>query len=221
MKRPLKINTKDVYRQLGYPMNVTPDTDTQIRVDEVIDELLATANPRSIRKEFIRTDLESILLGKDIERHLIACHHCLVLAMTLGTQIDTLIRKVSVTDMNTAVLMDAAASVLIDDVGEELETLARKEYEQTGRYLTSRFSPGYGDFPIRVQNELLGLMDAGRKIGLYATPSHILTPRKSITAVCGVSVQPVLGYLARCETCALASNCHYKKEGKTCEKKRI
>ena len=221
MSRSLNIDAKDVYRQLGYPVNATPDGDTRYRVAEVIDELLVTAKPRSIKIEFIQTDLESILVGKDISRHLVRCQHCLVLATTLGSQIDTLIRKVSVNDMNAAVLMDAAASVLIENVVEKLETQARQEYEEAERYLTSRFSPGYGDFPIRIQNELLRLMDAGRKIGLYATPSHILTPRKSITAVCGLSTEPVKGHLAGCDTCTLAADCQYKKEGMTCARKHI
>lgn len=221
MKKPLRIDAKDVYRQLGYPANAVPDAYTRYRVAKAIDELLATANPRRIKQEFIRTDLESILVGKDIERHLVRCQHCLVLATTLGSQIDTLIRKASVSDMNATVLMDAAASVFVEDVIEEMETEARQEYKQAERYLTSRYSPGYGDFPIGVQNELLRLMDAGRKIGLYATSSHILTPRKSITAVCGLSVEPVTGYLAGCDTCTLAADCQYKKEGKTCARKHI
>ena len=221
MTRVLRVDAKDVYRQLGYPVNATPDADTRFMVAEAIDELLTTVKPRSIKKEFIRTDIESILVGNDIERHLVRCQHCLVLATTLGSQMDTLMRKFSVSDMNAAVLMDAAASVLIENVVDELETQARQEYEQNERYLTSRFSPGYGDFPINIQNELLRLMDAGRQIGLYATPSHILTPRKSITAVCGLSTEPVTGYLAGCETCTLAADCQYKKEGKTCARKHI
>lgn len=221
MTRLLHLDAKDVYRQLGYPVNTTPDADTRLLVGKVIDELLETVQPRSIKIEFIRTDLERILLGKDISRHLVHCQHCLVLAATLGSQIDTLIRKVSVSDMNAAVWMDAAASVLIENVVQELENKTRQEYEQTERYLTSRFSPGYGDFPIMIQNELLRLMDAGKKIGLYATPSHMLTPRKSITAVCGLSTEPVRGYLAGCETCTLATDCQYEKEGITCARKHI
>jgi cobalamin-dependent methionine synthase I len=37
-----------------------------------------------------------------------------------------------------------------------------------------------------VQGELLGMLNAERKIGLYATPENTLIPRKSVTAIIGV-----------------------------------
>ncbi len=212
---------EDVYRRLGYPVDNKPDEYTCQKINEVMDQVMKTAAIRSIKKEFTVISLEPFLTGKDIDRHLVHCHKCLLIAATLGSQIDTLIRKASVSDMNEAVIMDAVTSILIEGVVEEFEALVRDEYHQQGLYVTSRFSPGYGDFPITVQNELLRLLDAGRKIGLYATPTHILTPRKSITAVCGISTQPVTGHLAGCDTCALESVCQNKKEGNTCARSSI
>ena len=91
------------------------------------------------------------------------------------------------------------------------------EEREEGQFLTGRFSPGYGDYPIAVQNDLLRLLDAPRKIGLCATPTHLLTPRKSVTAVLGVAGHPVTGRRAGCANCALRERCAYRKEGKTCE----
>ena len=56
-----------------------------------------------------------------------------------------------------------------------------------------------------------------RKIGLCDTPTHLLTPRKSVTAVLGVAGHPVTGRRAGCANCALRERCAYRKEGKTCE----
>lgn len=207
---------EDAYKRLGYPADSKPDSYTCQKVNEVADQIMTTAAPRIIKKEFVLTSLEPYLIGKDINRHLLYCTSCLLIAATLGSQIDTLIRKASVSDMNEAIVLDAVTSVLIEAVVNEYETRMKAEYRQQGRYVTSRFSPGYGDFPITVQNEFLRLMDTGRKIGLYATPTHILTPRKSITAVCGISNQPVSGHLAGCDNCRLESICQYKKEGRTC-----
>ena len=58
------------------------------------------------------------------------------------------------------------------------------------RFLTDRFSPGYGDFPMESSKDLVGLLDAGRRIGLTVSQSGILIPRKSVTAVLGVSDRP-------------------------------
>lgn len=216
--RSAMIASEDVYRRLGYQSDIVPDAVICQKVNETTNFLVSKATPRTIKKEFNRRELASLLTGKDIEKHLISCHHCLLLAATLGLQIDTLIRRISVSDMNEALIMDAIASVYIEAVMEKFETEVREEYVQRGRYITSRFSPGYGDFPMMVQNEFLHLLDAGRMIGLHATPTHILIPRKSITAVCGVSTQFVTGSLTGCDNCRLNAACQNGKEGKTCGK---
>ena len=64
-----------------------------------------------------------------------------------------------------------------DQVEQEIES------QFPGCSFPFRFSPGYGDLPLELQGELLHLLDAPRKIGLCASASHILTPRKSVTAI--------------------------------------
>ena len=105
----------------------------------------------------------------------------------------------------------------VEQTADAAEQTLRNEEREEGQFLTGRFSPGYGDYPIAVQNDLLRLLDAPRKIGLCATPAHLLTPRKSVTAVLGVAGHPVTGRRAGCANCALRERCAYRKEGKTCE----
>ena len=83
-------------------------------------------------------------------------------------------------------------------------------------YTTSRFSPGYGDFPIEVQPDMIRYIDGQRKIGLNVTSNNLLVPRKSVTAVIGVSDRPVRGSLATCAECVLRDKCDLRKEGKLC-----
>ena len=52
-----------------------------------------------------------------------------------------------------------------------------------------RFSPGYGDWPIEQQPEMLRLSHAAA-IGIHLTTSMMLVPRKSITAIIGLSQKP-------------------------------
>ena len=47
-----------------------------------------------------------------------------------------------------------------------------------------RYSPGYGDWDLPVQREVLELVEA-KSIGLSLTETFILQPRKSVTAVIG------------------------------------
>ena len=45
---------------------------------------------------------------------------------------------------------------------------------------------------------------------------YMMTPRKSVTAILGVSGHPVKGKLAGCGHCVLRTRCEYRKRGKTC-----
>ena len=85
-----------------------------------------------------------------------------------------------------------------------------------GRYLTGRYSPGYGDLPLALQPFVAELVNARRAVGLAVSSAGILTPRKSITALLGASDHPVKGHRAGCAHCALRDTCQYRKEGTTC-----
>ena len=90
------------------------------------------------------------------------------------------------------------------------------QFGQDGYFVTGRFSPGYGDLPIDLQRDLLALCDAPRRIGLSATPSNLLTPGKSVTALLGISAHPVSGRARGCGTCRLSADCPYRKRGTHC-----
>lgn len=149
------------------------------------------------------------LPGRDIALHLAGCSHCLVLALTLGVAADAGIRAAEASDMGKAVLMDTAASTLAEQYADLATGQLQAELasERGKRYLTGRYSPGYGDLPLALQAPLLALANAQRAIGLTASASHILLPRKSITALIGVAAQPVSGHLAGCRGCALWEKC--------------
>ena len=108
----------------------------------------------------------------------------------------------------------------MDVTVESLEAAAEAELRQwaagQGKYLTGRYSPGYGDWPIAVQPLLAAALDTARRAGLCVTDSDLMTPRKSITAVLGVSDHPVKGHLAGCGHCVLRTRCEYRKRGITC-----
>jgi len=129
------------------------------------------------------------LQGQDIALHLTGCKEAVLLAVTLSAPVDALIRRASVTDMTQAVMYDAIAGAAVEHVCNDLEAEIREKYPYP--YYTARFSAGYGDFPITQQGALVRLLDATRKIGLTVTPAQTLVPMKSVTAVIGMSHEPV------------------------------
>ena len=212
---PQQLNRREALRYLG--VKGEPDGATLALLDRAEQTLRRTAQPRSTVTLAPRAELSAYMLGSDLQKHLDGCDRCALLSCTLGAGVDTTQRLASATDMAYAVVLDALASVLAEQIADAAEDALRQQLQTEGLYVTGRFSPGYGDFPLEMQQALIRLTDAPRKIGLCVTPTHLLVPRKSITAVLGVADHPVTGKRAGCEHCALRHTCRYHKEGTTCE----
>ena len=52
--------------------------------------------------------------------------------------------------------------------------------------LTGRFSPGFGDFELKWQRDVLDFLRADNLIGIKLGKNYVMTPRKSVTAIMGV-----------------------------------
>jgi cobalamin-dependent methionine synthase I len=137
----------------------------------------------------------------------------IIMAVTLGAGVDRLIRTSQIKDMAEAVILDAGASILAEQCADILEETIRAE---NSCFVTGRYSPGYGDFPVEMQGRLIREIDGPRTIGLTTNESHILIPRKSITAIIGMADHPVKGYMATCNECIIKESCRLRKEGKQC-----
>lgn len=183
---------------------------------EAENMLLETATPRGIYRVIDRQDLATD--GVSIEKHLEGCHRVAVMAVTLGSDIDALIRQYEVKNMLMAMVTDTGASVLAEQAADDAERVMKEEIKRRSPdlYCTPRFSPGYGDYPLSHQKEILAYIDAWRKIGVTLTPGNMMVPSKSITAIVGLADYPVMGRLATCGECVLREKCTLWREGKHC-----
>ena len=208
----LRPDRQAALRALGYG-DAPADGQTLEKLETAAAQLEKAATPRWIYKPFVLLpgcSLQGaglVLQGSSVQKHLAGCGGCLLLALTLGDGVERLVRAAEAADMPAAVLLDALASALVEQYADAAENTLRADMQRQGQYLTSRFSPGYGDLPIGHQREILHLLDAHRAIGLSVSPSGIMLPRKSITAVLGVADHPVTGHLASCGECALRAGC--------------
>ncbi len=192
------MNPADLDRDeiLMYLRTPALDENLSAMLDACIKELCSVIQPRTIYRVLpvAHTDAGVTLgglplLGKDIAKHLTGCKEAVLLAATLSAPTDALIRRAEVRDMTKALMFDAIAGAAIEKVCDALEAELKAKYPYP--YYTARFSAGYGEFPITQQGDLLGMLDAMRKIGLTVTPHHTLLPMKSVTAVMGMSHAPV------------------------------
>ena len=104
----------------------------------------------------------------------------------------------------------------VEEAADDLERQIKEKVRSEGKYLTNRYSPGYGDFPIEVQRQLLDYLNAGRAIGLTLTPTNLMVPRKSITAVLGISSVPKPDIYGNCIHCPLQTKCTWAERGERC-----
>ncbi len=154
--------------------------------------------------------------GKDIQELLKPCREAVLLAVTLGSQIEHLLMRREVTDMAEAVILDSCASVAVENVCDCFEEDMRCQAEQEGLFLSSRFSPGYGDFPLDTQKRLCEVLNASRRIGLTVTENFLMVPRKSVTAIMGISSEPFALRGRGCEACNMFLTCSFRKRGTVC-----
>lgn len=200
-------------RQWLYRLGVKGAADESLAasLDRCEKELLTVSRPQGIYRFAGLEELK--LKGEAIKKHLEGCFEMAVMAATLGAGVDRLLRTSQIRDMAQAVLLDCGASVLIEQICDGLGEQIRCNAEG---FLTGRYSPGYGDLPIETQDALIDFLDGPRRIGLTVNESHIMIPRKSVTAIIGIGRQPVKGYLATCSQCTLRDICTLRKEGKNC-----
>ena len=224
MYRPAvtKLNRNEALIYLGYRGGQVPP-DVEETMEEMEDILLSNLRPRAVYRILELEDgrLKGCAFqpeGEDIGELLAPCRQVVLMAATLGAEIDGLLMRTEIYDMSRAVILDALASVAIEAVCDDLEEHLRQKMGERGLYLTDRFSPGYGDMPIEQQRDFCTALDTHRQIGLTVSSSGMLLPGKSVTALIGVADAPQPKRSRGCQHCTMFRNCAYRKEGITCGK---
>lgn len=211
------INRGEVLRYLGYGTHEADERVLEL-VEQCIAELGREAQPRSLGREYPLMLREDNMIdagvfctkSRNLSRNLKDCDRIIVFAATLGTGADHLIGRYNRLQMSKAVVMQAAATAMIEEYCDQVCGKMKAEYETKGDYLRPRFSPGYGDFPLDCQSRLLDCLEAGKRIGIKLTDSLLMMPSKSVTAVMGISRKPYRCDVKGCEACGKL-DCAYRR----------
>lgn len=83
-------------------------------------------------------------------------------------------------------VLDAACSCLRGGRRRAMDQRVKAAAAAHGLAGNWRFSPGYGDCPLTAQRSIVDALNATRLIGLTVTPTSLLMPTKSVTAVIGL-----------------------------------
>lgn len=216
-----QLNIDEALRYMGCPPEKA-DAPLRARVESCAQELLAAVRPRwsyrilgvGFEPDGVRLEGGLLLPGAGLKRHLTGCGCAAIFCATLGAEVDALIRRAERLDIGRALALDCCASAAVEVVCDQIETELQGKFP--GCSFPFRYSPGYGDLPLDVQGPLLDLLDAPRQVGLCASANHILTPRKSVTAILGVAEGEIERTKRSCLSCPAQGGCQYRKAGGHC-----
>lgn len=213
----MDIRTKEAVRYLGYGKTAV-DEKTLLMIQESFEELETISEPKSVYRifELLSPDEQELQIcnlrikSKSLQKNLKSCEQVVLFGATIGTAVDRQIRTYEITDMARAVVMQACAAATLEEYCDELQEQIAQELAEENVYLRPRFSPGYGDFSILHQKEILNMLEAPKKIGLAMTEGYMLTPTKSVTALIGVSKTKEPCHRKGCEECT-KEDCVYRR----------
>lgn len=205
------MNKKAILQYLGYYGEV--DEKTNALIDECILEVQHISRFKAATQEFHLShsplclkEMNLLINSQDLEFYFQDCSKCLVIACTLGIQIDRQIKLYEHIDMTKAVIFDAVSSRYLEECCDEYENNLH-----LGAH-TFRFAPGYGDLPLTLNRPLSQVLQVDKKLGLTINNGGLFIPTKSMLGIIGIgkNVQKT------CLSCVRMKNCELRKGGVRC-----
>ena len=222
--KDFKIPKNEVLRYLGY-RGQEIDERLNLMIDSAIDEcerlilpkfICSNYNKKAINKGVIIEGSNVILSGNDIRNHLAFANEVVVMAVTIGIDIEKKIKLYENTSLTKAMILDACATAAVEEVCDTIEESIKSEVRTRGLGITFRYRPGYGDLSLDYQKDIINMLDAEKRIGLTVSDHKLLFPRKSVTAIIGLIPKDKEVKQRGCEVCKNYKNCRFRKEGTIC-----
>lgn len=193
---PFRINRKAVYALLGYRKGTTTLSEKMASlVDASFKEALELVDPlgiyitRKIKEKgsdiyLARSPI--ILKGKSVQMLLKDSFAVTLLAAAIGPGVENKISEETERgNLEKALILDVIGSEAVEAVANSFNARLISLARQDKNFLTTRFSPGYGDLDLGLQRDLYKEL-ALEETGITITEKNMLFPQKTITAVIGV-----------------------------------
>lgn len=158
-------------------------------IEELMDEVNKTVKPKSIYRIFDCTVTDDALIlenftfkSKRLAENLKGCSRVAVLAATVGTEGDRLLRRYNSEGARLAVMQAVLASKIEEICDAVQENIEKENHIKTRQ----RYSPGYFDLDIFEQKKLFSLVEITKRCGISLTDTCQMIPTKSVTAFTGI-----------------------------------
>ena len=215
----LTVDVQEIYRYLGYGMH-EPGAEVRGAVEDCLTFLMPQLDTREVHRAFplVFTGGDTLEIdGLEIQssalaRNLSGCTEVCMMAATIGFAPDRLAaRTAAAGKVSRSLIYLAAGTALIEVWCDQTAGRIREEFARQGLYPRPRFSPGYGDFALEYQQNLMQMLRVQKTIGVTLTESLLMMPSKSVTALIGLSAQDEHCSVSGCEVCAKAESCSYRR----------
>lgn len=193
-------------------------------IKEACEEALLLIQPKGIWQIYGYDDRNQIILSptplklksQPLIEHLQGSVQIAVMAVTIGAELEGSIENCFKQDRYAlGLLLDAAATAAVEQTADAVNSFIAQEMSKVGLVALRRFSPGYGDWDITDQSLVVEAAQ-GEHIQLSVTESCMLVPRKSVTAVIGLTPHEERLILPSSETATCLyceqENCASRKE---------
>ena len=199
--RIASVNVRELLRYAGH--RAEAEDELRELLSSVIEEALPALTYQVCYRRMPLAELPALQASKGLTRSLRGSREVVLFGATVGLELDRLIARYQRISPARALLFHALGA-------ERIECLCDAF---CGEFpgATTRFSPGYGDFPLSAQRDLFALLDCSRKIGLTLNESLIMSPSKSVTAIFGVDPCEAAAP-AGCAACT-KQDCSFKIQG--------
>lgn len=181
----------NIYEALRY-MGADKSTDDRLLslVKAIASELFEICRPLACYTEIeVNVDGDLLNLGfarvksDALAKNLKGCKKAVIFAATLGVDFDRFLNLKQITSPAEALVLDAVGSAAIEGVCDAAQNIVKEHFACNIR---PRFSPGYGDFDISFQKNIIEILNTNKNIGLAVSDSLMMIPTKSVTAVIGM-----------------------------------
>lgn len=119
--------------------------------------------------------------SNSLSRVLSNSNEAFIMAVSVGIEVDRLIQKLYLKNDPSAFFMDSIGSAAVESLADYVTATICE-----GLKATNRFSPGYADFSLEFQRDLLSRINSTQTVGITLSEKLLMIPMKSITAIIGI-----------------------------------
>ena len=182
-------------------------------IDECIDEVKKHSLFKCIHARVSLThsplkinEMNMLIESGDLKKYLHECKEAIIIACTLGSEVDRKLNYYQYIDMGKAVVFDAVCNAYLEECANQYEE------EMNLKDRTFRLCPGYGDIPLEYNLKFSSFLNIEKHLRVTVNDGGLFVPLKTMVGIIGIGVNSK----KTCLTCVNLDTCQLRKEGKTC-----